>query len=61
MDYKFRNNAREEFNFFLNEENKPCLNINFGDELVAAFILSKEELNTLTKNLEDMNNDVADE
>ena len=55
MNYKFKNNAREEFNFFLNEDGKVRLDIKFEQELLASFLLSKEEVDNLLKKLKVMN------
>jgi hypothetical protein len=54
MEYKFINNAREEFIFFLDEENQPRLNINYENQLIAAYRLKKDELKKLRKVLKDM-------
>lgn len=55
VEYKFKNNAGEEFMFFSDEENKPCLSIRFGKELLASFMLSKEESELVIKALTKIN------
>ena len=54
MNYKFKNNAREEFNFFLNKDGYLRLDITFEEEQLASFLLSKEELDGLIKSLKGM-------
>jgi len=51
-DYTFTNNAKEQFKFFLNEDDKLVLNIRFENELIAAFILSLKEREDLIKYLQ---------
>lgn len=54
-NYTFTNNAKEQFNFFLNENDKLALNIRFDNELIAAFILSDEERDSLIRYLSQTN------
>lgn len=50
-DFTFRNNAGEEFKFFLNEYKEISLNIKYEKEIISAFILSKKEAKNLKKYL----------
>jgi len=50
-EYNFRNNAGEEFKFFLNEKSDIGLNIRFENKLIAAFTLDKKEVEELTNYL----------
>lgn len=55
LEYNFQNNAKEKFNFFLDEKNQPCLNIRDEKELIACFILDKEEFSDLIRTLLKLN------
>jgi|GEM_PF-4181460 len=53
-EFNFTNNAGEKFNFFLNEDNEPCLNVSFKDELTGCFRLQKDELGDLIGSLNEI-------
>ncbi len=50
-EYNFKNNAKEEFKFFLDEEDVLHLNIRFEKELIACFTLSDDETKELMEYL----------
>lgn len=55
VEYNFQNNAKEKFKFFLDEKNQPCLNIRDKKELIACFILDKDEFSDLIRTLLKLN------
>lgn len=59
FEWEIRNNAGEEFKFFVDEESRACLNIKFQGELQAALIMSKKEFEGLINSLTEMNKNVV--
>lgn len=59
FDWQIKNNGGEEFKFFIDEENRACLNIKFEGELMAGLIMSKKEFEELIATLTAMNKNVS--
>ena len=58
FEWEIRNNAGEEFKFFLDEENRPCLNVKFKGNIQASLIMCKTEFEGLIHSLTEMNKSV---
>lgn len=42
-EFNFENNAKESFKFFINEDGNLSLNVRNNNEIIASFIIEKEE------------------
>jgi hypothetical protein len=59
FEWEIKNNAGEIFKFFIDEENRACLNIKFEKELLAGLIMSKKEFEDLINSLTEMMKNVS--
>lgn len=52
--WEIKNNAGEQFKFFINEKNMACLNVYLEKDLIASLIMSKKEFENLIYGLTEM-------
>lgn len=57
-EFAFKNNAQDEFKFFVDEEERACLSVREGGELVASFLFDKVEFLEIIEKLKIMSNNV---
>lgn len=59
FEWEIKNNAGEQFKFFIDEENRACFNVKFEKELLAGLIMSKKEFEELINSLTEMMKNVS--
>ena len=59
FEWEIKNNAGEQFKFFIDEENRACFNVKFEKELLAGLIMSKKEFEGLINSLTEMKKNVG--
>ena len=60
FEWEIKNKAGEIFKFFIDKENRACLNIKFENELLAGLIMSKKEFQDLINSLTEMMKNVSE-
>lgn len=53
--YEITNNAGEKFTFFIDKEDRICLNVSVENQTFAALMMSRKESKALAKSLKQMN------
>ena len=59
FEWEIKNNAGEQFKFFIDEENRACFNVKFEKELLAGLIMSKKEFEELINSLTEMMKNIS--